>query len=165
MAAGDTLIIFIPHSAEPADTNFATLMVRNDHAAVAFDAATDETAYFAGVMPRHYAAGGVDVNLVWLADTATTGNTKWNVAFERHQGDTTDLDTDSFAAAQTVTVGTNATAGAPNYDTVSFTDGAQMDSVAAGESFRLSIARDADDAGDTMVGDAQLIRVEIRESP
>ena len=49
---------------------------------------------------------------------------------------------------------------------IAFTDGAQMDSMAVGEKFRLKISRDADSTNDTddMAGDAELHMVEIRET-
>ncbi len=101
---------------------------------------------------------------MWSATTATTGATRWLVSFERHQEDVTDIDTDSFATAQAVNATAPATNGARAYDAVAFTDGAQIDSLAVGESFRLRIERDATNAADTMVGDAELARVEIRET-
>ena len=45
---------------------------------------------------------------------------------------------------------------------ISFTDGADMDSVAAGEAFRLKVTRDG--VSDTAAGDAELMAVEIRET-
>jgi hypothetical protein len=39
-----------------------------------------------------------------------------------------------------------------------------MDSLAAGESFRLRIYRDADNGSDTMTNDAELLRIEVRET-
>jgi len=54
--------------------------------------------------------------------------------------------------------------GEPAYDTIAFTNGAQMDSLAAGESFRLRIYRDANNGDDDMAGDAQLLRIEIQET-
>jgi len=45
---------------------------------------------------------------------------------------------------------------------VAFTDGAQMDSVAVGELFRIKVTRDA--ASDDAAGDAELHAVEIKET-
>ena len=45
---------------------------------------------------------------------------------------------------------------------IAFTDGVDMDSVAAGERFRIKITRDA--ASDTATGDAELTGIEIRET-
>ena len=39
-----------------------------------------------------------------------------------------------------------------------------MDSVAVGEGFRLRINRDADNILDTLVGDAELLFVELKET-
>jgi hypothetical protein len=73
-----------------------------------------------------------------------------------------DIDSDSFAAVQsvdnTVVPGTSG-----NVDVVSvpFTNGAQMDSCAAGEVCRIKITRDA--ASDTDNTDAELVAAELRE--
>ena len=45
---------------------------------------------------------------------------------------------------------------------VAFTNGTDMDSVAAGEAFRIKLTRDA--VSDTAAGDAELHAVEIRET-
>lgn len=164
MASGDTLLVFTPHGNQPPTTVYATFTTRNTHLLLAFDAAADEYAYFAGVLPRNYAGSGVTVTIIWLAATATSGEAVWAVAWERHQDDATDLDADSFAADQTVTATCANVSGEPAYDTIAFTDGAQMDSLAVGESFRLRIFRDADNGDDDMVGDAQLLRIEVRET-
>ena len=50
------------------------------------------------------------------------------------------------------------------YDTVTFTDGADMDSWAVGELAIVRVRRFASDAGDTMAGDTQLVSIEIRET-
>ena len=164
MASGDTLCVFTAQSNLPPLTNFATVDLRNAHMVLDFDDTTAESATFGGVLPRNYAGGGITATLIWLATTATTGNVKWNAQFERHQDDTDDLDSDSYATAQTATGTTATTSGAPQYTTIAFTNGAQIDSVAVGESFRLKITRDAVDGADTMTGDAELSRIELRES-
>jgi len=162
LASGNTLCVFTPYQNEPPTTNYATLDIRNQHPVLDFDDTTGEVAIFTVVMPRHYAGGGVTVYVHHAASSATTGTIGWLVAFERI-GAVLDLDADSFAADQTVTATTvNGTAGIPNITSVGFTDGAQMDSVAAGEAFRLRITRDV--ASDSAVGDAELIAVEIKET-
>ena len=167
MASGDTLLVFLPVNNQPPASNSATFDTRNSHLVLDFDATTDEEAVFAAVMPRSYGGGGVTATIVWMASTATSGNCVWQAAFERHQDDTDDLDTDSFAAFQgSGAVAAPTASGEAGYDTIAFTNGAQMDSVAVGESFRFKIRRDADDtsATDSMTGDAELLRVEIRET-
>jgi len=164
MASGDTLAIFTAHVNQPPPTGFATIDLRNSHMVLDFQAADPRAAIFGGVLPRNYAGGGITVRIYWMASTATSGGVKWNAQFERHESGTTDLDADDFAAAQTVTTAAPATSGAVQYTNIAFTDGAQIDSLAVGESFRLKIVRDTPDAGDNMAGDAQLLRVELRET-
>lgn len=164
MASGQTLLVLNAISGVPPASGFAALDSRNGHAVLAFDDTGDESVDFESLLPRNYAGAGLTVAIVWLAATATTGNVRWDVSFERHQDETTDLDTDSFAAAQSVTSGAPSVNGSPQYAEISFTDGAQIDGLVAGESFRVRVLRDADNVADTMVGDAQLMRLEIRET-
>lgn len=164
MASGNTLCRFTALSNQPPASSYAQFDVRNGHAVLAFDAAADEVGYFGDTLPRHYSGGGLTVALIWLAASATTGNVVWSVAFERHQDDIDDLDTDSFATANTTTVACASASGEPSYDEIAFTSGAQMDSLAIGESFRLKVQRTGSSGSDTMAGDAQLLRIEIRET-
>ena len=64
MASGDTLLVLTPLHNEPPSANAATIDLRNQHAVLDFDAATDESAVFGGVLPRNYAGGGVTITLV-----------------------------------------------------------------------------------------------------
>lgn len=164
MASGQTLLVFTPQAGVPPAANFATLDTRNNHTVWDFDAAVNQILDFEAVLPRNYDGGGITATVIWSAATAVSGATRWLVSIERHQADTTDIDSDSFAAAQAVDATAPATNGARSYDSVAFTDGAQMDSLAEGESFRLRIERDATHANDTMVGDAELARIELRET-
>jgi hypothetical protein len=164
MAAGESLCVFTPLDNQPPASNYATLDTRNSHAVLDYDAATDEDAVFAGVLPRHYAGGGLTVTIYWAASSATSGNCVWNAQIERLEDEGTDTDADSFASAQAATAAAPATSGALQYTTIAFTSGAQMDSLAAGEAFRLKVTRDANNASDTMTGDAELFRVEVRET-
>ncbi len=165
MASGDTLLVFTPHANQPPATAFATLDTRNDHLVLDFDADADEEAIFGSVLPRAYGGGGLTVMLVWMASTANANECDWEAQFERHENDAFDLDADGFAAVQGVIATAPSVSGEASYDDITFTSGAQMDSLVAGESFRLKIRRDADDAtNDDMTGDAELIRVEIRET-
>lgn len=163
MASGNTLNIFTPAANEPPSSSYATLDTRNGHPVLDFDAASDESAVFTSVLPRHYAGGGLTITLIWSATSATTGDVVWNTAIERMDTGT-DTDADSFATANAATATTSGTSGAPIYTTIAHTSGAQMDSLAAGEAFRLKVTRDADNASDTMTGDAELIAVEIKET-
>ena len=164
MASGNTLAVFTALDAEFPASNYATLDTRNNHAVLDFDATTGETAYFTGIMPRHYAGTtGVTVYLHYAATSATSGTIGWLVAFERMGDGGTDIDADSFAADQTVTAETvDGTSGIMDVANVAITNGANMDSVVAGDTFRLRITRDV--ATDTATGDAELISIEIKET-
>lgn len=163
MASGNTLVIFTPCHNIPTAANYATLDMRNLHPVLDFDAATNESAVFTGVMPRHYAGGGVTVYIHWAAstDTTDTHHCFWDAAFELCTG--LDMDANSFAAVNSVdTDHCNATSGIETVTAITFTDGADMDSVIAGALFRLIITRDA--ANDDMTGDAEVYAVEIKET-
>ena len=165
MASGDTLAVFTPYQNEPPSSSYATLDLRNGHPVLDFDAAADESAIFTGVLPRNYAGGGLTITLIWAATSATTGTCRWATAIERIDTGQ-DLDSDGFATANTTGATAPGTSGAPAYTSIAHTSGAQMDSLAAGEAFRLKVTRDADGTSgtDDMTGDAELIGVEIKET-
>lgn len=161
MASGNTLLIFTPLGNEPPTSNFATPDTRNAHPVLDFDDSTSESAVFSAVMPRNYSGGGLTVYIHYSA-IATSGDVDWDVSFERIGDQQQDVDSDGFAAVNSVD-GTTVpgTSGLVDIVNVTFTDGADMDSVAAGESFRLKIARDI---ADTAVGDIELHKIEIKET-
>ncbi len=163
MATGDSLLVFRPQDSEPLTSNSATFDTRNSHPVLDFDDTTNESAVFRAVMPQHYDAGGVTVYLHYAMTTAESGDIDWDVAFERIGDQQQDIDSDSFAAVNSVDNTTvPATSGNVDIVSVAFTDGVDMDSVAAGELFRLKVTRDA--VSDTASGDAELVAVEIRET-
>jgi hypothetical protein len=163
MASGNTLVVFTPQANEPPATNYATLDTRNGHLVLDFDTTTQEAAYFKGILPRHYAGGGITVYLHWAATSATTGTIGWDVAFERISNSQQDVDSDGFATAQTVTAATvPGTSGHVDITNVAVTNGANIDSIAVGELFRLRVRRDV--ANDTAAGDAELFAVELKET-
>ena len=163
MASGDTLVVFTPYNNVPTATNFASLDLRNLHPCLDFDPTTNESAVFTGVMPRNYAAGGVTVYIHWAASTSVDDATHcfWDAGFELCTG--LDLDGDSFAAVNSVdTDHPSSTTGIETVTAITFTDGADMDSVIAGALFRLIITRDA--ANDNMTGDAEVLAIEVKET-
>lgn len=165
MASGNTLVVFTPLNNEPPSANYATLDFRNYHPVLDFDADTDESAVFSGILPRQYAQGGLTVYLHWMAtsDNNNAHKCRWDAAVETISGQ--DTDSDSFAAVQSATGNPNATSGIETVTSIAFTDGAQMDSLIAGGAFRLKVTRDANHASDDdMTGDAELLCVEVKES-
>lgn len=164
MASGNTLAIFTPQQNEPPSSNPATLDLRNGHLVLDFDASTQEVAIFKGIMPRHYAGGGITVYVHASLASATSGTLGWDVTFERVSDSQQDIDSDGFATAQTITAATvPGTSGHVSILNVAITAGATgTDSIAAGEGFRLRIRRDV--ANDTATGDAELWAVEVKET-
>jgi len=153
-----TISRFTPRDNQPPATAFATLDTRNSIALLDFDDTTDESAIFVSVCPEGAnLASGLSIRLIWTASTATSGACVWDASLERM---TTDIDTDSFDTAASVTTTTNATSGVPNYSTITLTT---IDSLTAGDGFRLKINRDANNGSDTMTGDAELIAVEVQQ--
>ncbi len=162
MATGNFLAVFNAHEGLSPSTNGATADVRNNHRVMDFDTTTQEILYFEGRLPDNYAGGGVTVELEWAASSATSGTIGWDVAFEKVEDGTQDMDSDGFASAATITAVTvPGTSGATEKSSVNISDGANMDSVGAGQSFRLRVRRDV--ANDTAAGDAELLNVSIKE--
>jgi len=163
MASGDTLITFFPRSFEPPASNAATPAVRNAHPVLEFDDAAGESAVWTGIMPRHYRGSGLTVRVHFAMKTAITGTVDWDVAFERIGEGQQDIDEDGFAAAQSADDNmVPGTCGHVGVAEIAFTDGAQMDDIAAGDLFRMKLTRDA--ASDDAAGDAEVLAVEVKET-
>jgi len=164
MASGNSLLIFHPYHNAPPTTAYATLDTRNQHPCLDFDATTNEVAIFSAVMPQNYAGTtGVTVYLHYAMSTATADTVDWDVAWERIGDQQLDIDSDSWAAGNSVDDTTvPGTSGLVDIVSVAFTDGTDMDQVVAGESFRLKVTRDAQ--SDDATGDAELYKVEVRET-
>lgn len=166
MASGDSLCYFTAQAGIPPASAFATLDTRNGYAVLDFDDTTDESIIFQGVLPLHYGGGGVTVTVGWMATSATTGTISLDAAFMSVTDDADDLDTKAFAAANNANPTTASATGEVDYATITFTDGADMDSVAAGELFYLKITRDANGttSTDNLSGDMELVFVSIKET-
>lgn len=158
-------VIFTPHSVEYPASNYPTLDTRNNHPVLDFDDTTEETCYFTGVLPGDYGGGGLTVYLGYSMTTATSGDVDWDVAIERIGDSQQDVDSDGFAAANVVDNTTvPATSGHVDVVSITFTDGVDMDSLAAGELFRISVALDQTGGSSTATGDAELHWVRVQET-
>lgn len=154
----------------PPSSSYATLTMRPGGSTPAesmpvwaFDASSDEYIDYYGVLDS-YDGGGLTVTLMWAADTATSGAVMWKAAIRRLQDDAEDIDTAHSYDFNSVTDTAASAAGELSYPNITFTDGADMDSAANGEAFVLRVFRDANDAADTMTGDAHLVGVIVKES-
>lgn len=153
-----SLQIFTARDNNPPATNFATLDTRNSILVLEFDAATEESATFVGVVNENASlTSGLTVRLWWMGDTATSGNVRWGAQFEKTG---TDTDADSYDTNAQVTSAASGTSGIESVASITITT---IDSLVAGDRFRLRVYRVAADAtNDTMTGDAQLVAVEVR---
>lgn len=164
MASGDTLLILPAAAFIKPSSGGAVWGSRNQQPHWSCDDTADEVVYSIPlVMPEHYAGGGVTLEIETRAASATSGNFVVKSAFSRETGQ--DADSDGFAAENVSSAtATNGTSGIPTTATVTFADGADMDSITAGDSFRLMVGRDANNASDTLSGDLQIVSVHIKET-
>lgn len=151
---------------QPPASAYATFATRNSHPVLDFDGATDEEAVFGGVLSPDYQGGGLTCETFWAFTSATSGSLRVQAGIERIDASSLDIDSDSFASFQSAGGTAPSTNGQVIKVTITFTSGAQMDSLAAGEAFRLKIRRDADGTSgtDDITTDAELLRVVLRET-
>jgi hypothetical protein len=154
-----TYAVFTAEHNQPTATAFATLDTRNSIAVLDFDDATDESAVFVSIIPEAAdVSSGLIVSLRWMATTATSGDVRWSVAWEKSN---TDLDSDSFDTATAATAAANGTSGIVTVTNITCTN---IDSLAAGDLFRLRVQRVGGDGADTMTGDAEILAVSIESA-
>ena len=163
MASGDTLAEWTANGYEPPAAGYGTFAIVNDQPVLTFDASTQELVYVADVLSSAYSGGGVTLTVIWTSASATSGDCFWAAEIER-QAVGHDILTDSFAGSQTVVATAPSAAGDLVYSTISFTHGAQMDSLAVDERFRVSLWRSAAHGSDTMAGDARLVHLLLTET-
>jgi hypothetical protein len=157
-AAGTkTYAIFSPLDNEPPATNFATIDTRNSISILDFDGTTQESAVFRSIMPEGASFSSLIAYIWAMGTTAVTGDVIWGVQYEDMVGQ--DLDGDGFNTGVTKAMTIAATSGVMIGITIgsTFTDG-----ITAGDPYRIKIYRAAAEAGDTLVGDAELLAIEIR---
>lgn len=160
MASGDRLALLYPLATELPASNRAWPYAINAHPVLRFLNGVLRSTVWTFVLPSYYSGGGVTVYIHW-SSTATTGDVDWDGEFERMTAQ--DIDSDGFAAAQSSD--NNSPPGNPGdiaVDTITFTNGAQMDSLAAGELGRFRLTRDG--VSDTMTTYANVLMVELKET-
>ena len=147
MASGDTLQIFyawgasVPYSTTYPDFSVIQSATSKECFPIAnFDNASTDYLDFTGVLPDYYDAGGVTCTIIWAYANTSTGPT-WGIAFRAVPNDTEDLDLNHTYDYNTVVPGIPSSVGEVGYDNITFTNGVDMDSLAAGQLFNLRIRR------------------------
>lgn len=123
---------------------------------LAYDGSSAETAYWK-LTALNYGSGNLTLSLKWYADTASSGDIKFEaaVAAITPNTDSQDVETKAFATANNATDSHLGTTGQRlhSFDiTIS-----NLDSIAADDVVWLKIGRLPADAADTMSGDALLV--------
>lgn len=154
-----TFFVGTPLTAEFIATPAALITV-NDRPALAFDAATDEIAYWTGICPQGL-TGTSTLLVYYIMASATANAVRFDAAIEAvTDADATDLDaTTSFDTANAVDETVPGTAGYLGVASITLTT---QDSLTAGDYFRLRLTRDANHANDTATGDCRVLAVELR---
>lgn len=151
-----------PLSAEFPSSNFPQLRLSNRRPILAYDGSTSETAYWTIAVPQGI-TGTITLAICYAMDTNTNANTcAWDVAVEAiSDGDAVDTDaTTSFDSVNNSTTETNPTTA--GYIKITVVTLSNVDSWAAGDYARISIARDV--ATDSSSGEAFLFWAELRDA-
>lgn len=159
-----TRAVFTPYAAEFPASNFPQLLLSNRRPVLAFDASTDETCYWTGVIAQGW-TGTITAVITYAMASATANAVGFQIAIEAiTDGDA--VDTDSTTSFDTVnnSASTTVPATAGNIDQISITL-TNNDSSAAADYFRLQLNRDADGSAitDSATGDAYVLAVELRD--
>ncbi len=142
---------------QPPAASYGVFGTRNSVALISFAAGSNLTMVFVGRIPEGAnLANGISVISSCTATTATTGNYVITTSFEKC---TTDIDSDSFGTAISVTTTTSATSGIPTTTTNNHSS-SEIDSLAAGDMFRLKWTSSGGDGAYTMTGGLELLTLE-----
>ena len=162
-AAGSKIIgNWGPTDASFPASGFATLDTRNTHPVADFDDSAFNRLYFHGVMPDNYTTDGdLIVSIYYSMTSATSGNVNWQAELENMLG--LDVDSDSFATAESVVDTVPVTSGeVKKVELTLDSAGSHLDSLVAGDLFRLDVTRGGSNGSDTATGDAELHMVQLR---
>ena len=128
-----------------------------DEFSISYDAATDEGRKITFVVPSDVAAGTVNIVLYWTSLTATTGDVVWDARLT-----STGADSEAWDAALTTDSVTATVDGTVReFDVATISDTVANYGWAAGDRITIMIYRDANNAADTMAGDAELHMVKL----
>ncbi|MEU1883415.1 hypothetical protein ABZ470_39430 [Streptosporangium sp. NPDC020072] len=159
-------VYLAPEGAQPRSTAFPAFVKANGSAfavsGLAFDAATAERTVWK-LEPFNYSSGDLSVDVVWYADTATSGAVRWEVflAAITPGVDTDSVETKAMSTGVTAVASHLGGTGKRLHKTTVTLPPALLDSMAAGDEVWLRLGRDAADSTDTMTGDVVVTSVRL----
>jgi hypothetical protein len=165
LPSAEVMQFFPPEAALFPTSNYAQFKSVNGSAfpvnSLAFDASTDETAFFRGIA-KNFSLSGMEVRLRWYADTASSGTCIWGVSVGAitPNADSQDVETKTLTTEQTITTTHLGTTGQRLHESVVVL--ANIDGVSELDDLTVKVTRKA--SSDTMTGDAHLIGVIVRSS-
>ena len=158
MASGDMLFFWDSDD----DRGAIASASRNGHLHTPL--ALTEGMEFAAELPPSYSGLGLTIRVLVAMTSAVANDIKVEAQFERIGFAVQDIDSDGFATAvDSGDLTVPGTSGHVLLVSISLTDGAQIDNLAAGEPFRLIITRIAV-VGTDAAGDMQVLNVSMRET-
>ena len=156
-----TLAVFTAQNAIFPSSSFASKDMRNFYPVLDFDASSNESIYFVGMMPQQYRGTDIEVRLYFTMTSATSGDVDWSVQFERLTSSDQDIDSSSFSDVTTVVnTAVPGTSGQIAITSITVTKGTNIDNTVSGDMFAVKITRGA--TSDTASGDAELLGIELR---
>ncbi len=162
MASGDSLAFWDALSSRPPGGGAATIAGVNNDVVLSFHPDDDKLTYFSGILPESYGGGDIEVHLYHQTESGAD-DIKVDVAFERRQPGVYDFDNgEDFGTATSVLI----TATDPDlmFESTAVITAANAGTPLAGEPYRFSVMRDADDVTDTNTGLWNLIAVKLLEA-
>lgn len=149
----DTETIHLSPSGAVLDATVPPASGGTNYPYLGFDATADEIVYWTFRLPDDYASGAT-LKVQYSMASATTGNVVWvGEVWAVTPGDAADIDTESYATANSTTDAVPATAGYLDEINITLTN---FDSAVAGDWITIRFSRDANNASDTATGDAEL---------
>ena len=171
MSSGDSLFELRAQSSSSPGASAASLDVvegastpAEELLVIACDAATDEYMDWHLTMPEHCDGGGITCLVEIQMASAMSSNVRAAIAL-RERATTDDWDTTAHTYIfNEVTIAVPGTVGQSARGNITFTDGADMDNVGAGDPFTLRFYRNQGHGDDGAIGDALLERIYGKET-
>lgn len=159
-----TRAIFTPFATEYPASNYPQLKLDAQRRPVlAFDASTEEACWWTCVAAQGL-TGALTVVVSFKMASATSGGVAFGASIEAvTDGDALDLDAAESYDTENVATVASVPGTAGYIDQVSITL-STADSLAAGDYFRLKLARKVANAADTATGDCEVLAVEFRDA-